>query len=397
MGFLLKSLATILFRGIQHLLFHIHTYVHFIEFSPIQKQNKCENNRSSTTFSYVLCMCMQEYTWGHQCLKLHTVSTAFSGTVPENSVSTRKCQEKQSTHQISTECAKRGRRDVPGSFCSLQGEGLQLHCTCYTRGKTKESQAGQECTGAASKGQKIYTGWPVQPGGADVWHPRLHPQDVPSSRAWSCTRPQSNATRISGSIVHQKTAATASVIWHNIQPRRGCTSDACSLPELREEDSISSWCYHGLYCKGNSRNRRSTICNRQRGQHHHGNNPIASSIAAGSTCNLQPGTGWENMAHLPVSAVFICKIWSSWNGKGLQAAVEYYHHHIDPEVTASTGRWILEPLGIYNGYSGVTTNQSEGFNTLLKTFTLRKESTIDSIMLALYVLECYFSNEIQRD
>ena len=80
----------------------------------------------------------------------------------------------------------------------------------------------------------------------------------------------------------------------------------------------------------------------------------------------------------------------------MQAFVEYYDHHIDPEVTASAGRWILEPLGIYNGYSGVTTNQSEGFNTLLKTFTLRKESTIDSIMLALYFLQCYFSNEIQR-
>ena len=63
--------------------------------------------------------------------------------------------------------------------------------------------------------------------------------------------------------------------------------------------------------------------------------------------------------------------------KWSQAFVEYYYHHIDPEVTASAGQWILEPLGIYNGYSGVTTNQSEGFNTLLK-------STIDSLMLALY-------------
>ena len=75
--------------------------------------------------------------------------------------------------------------------------------------------------------------------------------------------------------------------------------------------------------------------------------------------------------------------------KWSQAFVEYYYHHIDPEVTASAGRWILEPLGIYNGYSGVTTNQSKGFNTLQK-------STIDSLMLALYYLQCYFNNEIQR-
>ena len=90
-------------------------------------------------------------------------------------------------------------------------------------------------------------------------------------------------------------------------------------------------------------------------------------------------------------------LYGTLSQKWSQAFVEYYNHHIDPEVTASAGRWILEPLGIYNGYSGVTTNQSEGFNTLLKTFTLRKESTIDSLMLALYFLQCYFSNEIQRE
>ena len=82
--------------------------------------------------------------------------------------------------------------------------------------------------------------------------------------------------------------------------------------------------------------------------------------------------------------------------KWSQAFVEYYNHHIGPEVTDAAGRWILEPLGVYNGYSGVTTNQSEGFNTLLKSLTQRKESTIDSLMLALYFLQCYFSNEIQR-
>ena len=82
--------------------------------------------------------------------------------------------------------------------------------------------------------------------------------------------------------------------------------------------------------------------------------------------------------------------------KWSQAFVEYYNHHIGPEVTDAAGRWILEPLGVYNGYSGVTTNQSEGFNTLLKSLTQRKESTIDSLMLALYFLQCYFSNKIQR-
>ena len=53
-------------------------------------------------------------------------------------------------------------------------------------------------------------------------------------------------------------------------------------------------------------------------------------------------------------------------------------------------------MGLYKGYSGVTTNQSEGFNTLLKNLTERKEYTIDSLALALYFLQCYYINEIQR-
>ena len=93
MGFLLKSLATILFRGIQH-LFHIHTY-NLLNSVQYKTQNKCENNRSSTTFSNVLCACMQEYTWGHQCPKLHTVLHCINRhcTREGYSVSTRKCQE----------------------------------------------------------------------------------------------------------------------------------------------------------------------------------------------------------------------------------------------------------------------------------------------------------------
>lgn len=82
--------------------------------------------------------------------------------------------------------------------------------------------------------------------------------------------------------------------------------------------------------------------------------------------------------------------------KWSQPFVEYFDHQIDPEVTSAAGRWILEPLGIYNGYSGVTTNQSEGFNTLLKNLTERKESCIDSLVLSLYYLQCYYNNEIQR-
>ena len=44
----------------------------------------------------------------------------------------------------------------------------------------------------------------------------------------------------------------------------------------------------------------------------------------------------------------------------------------------------------------MTTNQSEGFNTLIKQLVMRKEKTPDSLALALYYLQCYFKNEVQR-
>ena len=40
----------------------------------------------------------------------------------------------------------------------------------------------------------------------------------------------------------------------------------------------------------------------------------------------------------------------------------YYMQEIHPDVVQSVGRWVLEANHAYNPYSGVTNNQSEGFN-----------------------------------
>ena len=53
--------------------------------------------------------------------------------------------------------------------------------------------------------------------------------------------------------------------------------------------------------------------------------------------------------------------------------VEYYNNEIHPDVCNSIGRWILEKLHVYNPYSGVTTNQSEGYNTVMKRLQQWKE------------------------
>ena len=57
---------------------------------------------------------------------------------------------------------------------------------------------------------------------------------------------------------------------------------------------------------------------------------------------------------------------------------------------------MLEKLGIYNPFSGITTNQSEGFNTVLKHLQHWKEVPVDAIVLSLYRLQCFYYNEIQR-
>lgn len=53
-------------------------------------------------------------------------------------------------------------------------------------------------------------------------------------------------------------------------------------------------------------------------------------------------------------------------------------------------------MGVYNPYSGVTSNQSESFNALLKRLQSWREVPIDAIVLALYCLQAFHSNEFQR-
>jgi len=54
------------------------------------------------------------------------------------------------------------------------------------------------------------------------------------------------------------------------------------------------------------------------------------------------------------------------------------------------------PLGVYNSYSGVTTNQSKGFYTVLKYLQKNREALLESIIFSAYQLQNYYYNEIQR-
>ena len=85
-----------------------------------------------------------------------------------------------------------------------------------------------------------------------------------------------------------------------------------------------------------------------------------------------------------------CK--TRWDGE----FTKYYLKDIHPQVPVHIGRWALEDLHIYNPYSGVTNNQSENLNFVLKELQGWKEVKIDNAVLAFYQMQAYYSNEIRR-
>ena len=62
----------------------------------------------------------------------------------------------------------------------------------------------------------------------------------------------------------------------------------------------------------------------------------------------------------------------------------------------SIARWGIEPCGVYNPFSGVTNNQAEGFNHVLKSLQEWKEAPVDCMALSLHYLQMYYSHEIER-
>jgi hypothetical protein len=88
----------------------------------------------------------------------------------------------------------------------------------------------------------------------------------------------------------------------------------------------------------------------------------------------------------------LCVLSKTWS----KAYYDYFHCNIHPQVNVSLGKWVLEPLNLYHPFSGITNNQSESFNSVLKRLQRWKEVPPDSIVLTLYHLQAYYYNEIQR-
>lgn len=65
-------------------------------------------------------------------------------------------------------------------------------------------------------------------------------------------------------------------------------------------------------------------------------------------------------------------------------------------MVSTLGRWILEDAGVYSPLSGITTNQSEGFNCVMKRLQSWREIPVDAAVMALYHLQAFYFNESQR-
>ena len=74
---------------------------------------------------------------------------------------------------------------------------------------------------------------------------------------------------------------------------------------------------------------------------------------------------------------------------------DYYTQNIHSQIMF-IGRWALEKMGLYNPYSGITNNQSEGLNHVFKSLHDWHEVSIDCLMLSFYYLQGYYLSEIAR-
>ena len=88
----------------------------------------------------------------------------------------------------------------------------------------------------------------------------------------------------------------------------------------------------------------------------------------------------------------IAQLSATWS----QPFLEYFDKHLKKDIEQHAGRWLIEPLNIYNPYSGITNNAAESMNTVIKRLTGWKQRPADTLALCLHKLQNYYWNEILR-
>ena len=98
--------------------------------------------------------------------------------------------------------------------------------------------------------------------------------------------------------------------------------------------------------------------------------------------------------HLPTKEGYTLKL-TQMAKKWSAPFFDYYRTNIHPDIE-SIARWAIEPYGVYDPYSGVTNNQAEGMNYVLKDLQQWREAPVDCMVLALHYLQGYYRVEIAR-
>ncbi len=100
------------------------------------------------------------------------------------------------------------------------------------------------------------------------------------------------------------------------------------------------------------------------------------------------------LLHLPTESQYSSTL-TTMKEKWSAPFFDYYSNNITPDIHA-IARWAIEPYRIYNPFSGITNNQSESLNFVIKQLQEWKESPLDCMALSLYHLQNYYLMEIHR-
>ena len=82
--------------------------------------------------------------------------------------------------------------------------------------------------------------------------------------------------------------------------------------------------------------------------------------------------------------------------KWSQLAVSYFEKTTKGDFVKHSANCILKKSNLFNPYSGITNNTSEGMNTVIKCLMKWKEAPLDTVVLCLNYLQNYYWNEILR-
>ena len=100
----------------------------------------------------------------------------------------------------------------------------------------------------------------------------------------------------------------------------------------------------------------------------------------------------KELLHQPTNDQYT-KLLSRMSERWSAPFFDYFNRNIHPDID-SLARWAIESLGVYSSFSGVTNNQAEGINFVLKQLQQWKEAPIDCMVLALNYLQGYYASEI---